>query len=141
MISGYACNGHEREALRLISRMVQSGQRLDNFTLFTVLSACASVATLERCMEVHACALQACLESNVFVRCALVDMYSKCGRIDYALRFFDMMPIRNVSSWNSMISSYAFHGHGDKGLELFLRMKLDGPPPNHVTFRLGLVSL
>ena len=61
-------------------------------------------------------------------------MYSKCGRIDYALRFFDMMPIRNVSSWNSMISGYACHGHGDKGLELFSRMKLDGPPPNHVTF-------
>ncbi|TXG55535.1 hypothetical protein EZV62_020791 [Acer yangbiense] len=114
--------------------MVQSGQRLDHFTPSAVLSACASVATLECGMEVHAYALRACLESNVFVGCALVDMYSKCGRIDYALRFFDMMPIRNVSSWNSMISGYACHGHGDKGLELFSRMKLDGLPPNHVTF-------
>ena len=61
-------------------------------------------------------------------------MYSKCGRIDYALRFFDMMPIRNVYSWNSMISGFACHGHGDKALRLFSRMKLDSPPPNHVTF-------
>ncbi|KAK0589751.1 hypothetical protein LWI29_018058 [Acer saccharum] len=70
-----------------------------------------------------------------------VDMYSKCGRIEYALRFFDMMPIRNVHSWNSMILGYACHGHGDKALRLFPRMKLDGPPPNHVNFCWGLVRL
>ncbi|TXG55532.1 hypothetical protein EZV62_020788 [Acer yangbiense] len=68
-----------------------------------------------------------------------VDMYSKCGRIEYALRFFDMIPIRNVYSWNLMILGYACHGHGDKALRLFPRMKLDGPPPNHVTF-VGVLS-
>ncbi|KAI9176331.1 hypothetical protein LWI28_001420 [Acer negundo] len=76
---------------------------------------------------------------DVVVGSALVDMYSKCGRIEYALRFFDMMPIRNVYSWNSMISGYACHGHGDKALSLFSRMKLDGPPPDHVTF-VGVLS-
>ncbi|KAI9177571.1 hypothetical protein LWI28_016773 [Acer negundo] len=109
----------------------------------------------QRGMEVHASALRACLESDVVIGSALVDMSSKCGRIEYALRFFDMMPIRNVYSWNSMISGFARNGHGDealrlfsrmvqsgcacrghgdKGLDLFSRMKLDGLPPNHVTF-------
>ncbi|XWS36689.1 hypothetical protein CRYUN_Cryun20dG0107000 [Craigia yunnanensis] len=134
MISGYIHNELFHKAVNLVWFMMQRGQKLDGFTFATVLSACASVATLEHGMEVHACAIRACLESDVVVGSAIVDMYSKCGRIDYASRFFNMMPIRNVYSWNSMISGYARHGHGDKALKLFSHMKLDGQLPDHVTF-------
>ncbi|XP_031264835.1 putative pentatricopeptide repeat-containing protein At5g09950 [Pistacia vera] len=119
--------------------MVPERTEIGSFTFATVLSACASVATLERGMEVHACSIRACLESDVVVGSAIIDMYSKCGRIDYASRFFDMMPARNVYSWNSMISGYARHGHGDKALSLFSQMKLNGPLPDHVTF-VGVLS-
>ncbi|KAE8676317.1 putative pentatricopeptide repeat-containing protein [Hibiscus syriacus] len=84
------------------------GQKLDGFTFATVLSACASVATLERGMEVHACSIRACLESDVV-----------------------------VGTWKC--NCYACHGHGDKALELFMRMKLDGQLPDHVTF-VGVLS-
>jgi pentatricopeptide repeat protein len=134
MISGYIHNEVLPKAMDLVWFMMQRGERLDCFTFATVLSACASVATLERGMEVHACAIRACLESDVVVGSAIVDMYTKCGRIDYASRFFELMPMRNVYSWNSMISGYARHGHGDKALELFSQMKLYGQAPDHVTF-------
>ncbi|XP_061344091.1 putative pentatricopeptide repeat-containing protein At5g09950 [Gastrolobium bilobum] len=139
MISGYIHNGILHKAMDLVWLMMQRGQRLDGFTLATVLSACASVATLERGMEVHACAIRACLESDVVVGSALVDMYAKCGRIDYASRFFELMPVRNIYSWNSMISGYARHGHGQKALKLFTQMKQHGPSPDHVTF-VGVLS-
>ena len=139
MISGYIHNELLHKAMDLVWFMMQKGQRLDSFTFATVLSACASVATLERGMEVHACGIRACMESDVVVGSALVDMYSKCGRIDYASRFFELMPLRNVYSWNSMISGYARHGHGEKALKLFTRMMLDGQPPDHVTF-VGVLS-
>ncbi|OMO58127.1 hypothetical protein CCACVL1_25574 [Corchorus capsularis] len=139
MISGYIHNELSHKAVNLVWFMMQRGQKLDGFTFATVLSACASVATLERGMEVHACAVRACLESDVVVGSAIVDMYSKCGRIDYASRFFNLMPIRNVYSWNSMISGYARHGHGDKALELFKLMNLNGQLPDHVTF-VGVLS-
>ncbi|EFH49691.1 pentatricopeptide repeat-containing protein [Arabidopsis lyrata subsp. lyrata] len=115
MISGYIHNELLAKALDLVWFMMQTGQRLDSFMYATVLSAFASVATLERGMEVHACSVRACLESDVVVGSALVDMYSKCGRLDYALRFFNTMP-------------------------LFANMKLDGQtPPDHVTF-VGVLS-
>ncbi|PON56686.1 DYW domain containing protein [Parasponia andersonii] len=139
MISGYIHNEFLPKAIDLVWFMMQRGQRLDSFTFATVLSACASVATLERGMEVHASGIRACLESDVVVGSALVDMYAKCGRIDYASRFFDLMPVRNVYSWNSMISGYARHGHGEKALRLFIRMKLHGQLPDHVTF-VGVLS-
>ncbi|KAI4305633.1 hypothetical protein L6164_028989 [Bauhinia variegata] len=139
MISGYTHNDQLHKAVDLVWFMMERGQRLDGFTLATVLSACASVATLERGMEVHACATRACLESDVVVGSALVDMYAKCGNINYASRFFELMPLRNVYSWNSMISGYARHGHGEKALELFKRMKQHGQSPDHVTF-VGVLS-
>ena len=72
----------------LVWLMMQRGQRLDCFTCATVLSACATVATLERGLEVHGCAIRACLESDVVIGSALVDMYSKCGRIDQCIEIF-----------------------------------------------------
>lgn len=134
MISGYIHNDFLCKAMDLVWLMMQRGQRLDCFTFATVLSACATVATLERGMEVHACTIRACLESDVVIGSALVDMYSKCGRIDYASRLFYLMPVRNLYSWNSMISGYARHGHGDNALRLFTRMKLSGQLPDHITF-------
>ncbi|KAK1567750.1 hypothetical protein Q3G72_016173 [Acer saccharum] len=74
MISGYIHNELLLKAMDLVWFMIQRGQRLDHFTFATVLSACASVATLERGMEVHASALRACLESDVVVGSALVDI-------------------------------------------------------------------
>ncbi|KAL5574391.1 hypothetical protein UlMin_023988 [Ulmus minor] len=139
MISGYIHNELLPKAMDLVWFMMQRGQRLDTFTFATVLSACASIATLERGMQVHASGIRACLESDVVVGSALVDMYSKCGRIDYASRFFKLMPIRNVYSWNSMISGYARHGQGNEALKLFVQMKLQGQPPDHVTF-VGVLS-
>ncbi|KAL6521023.1 hypothetical protein OROGR_017592 [Orobanche gracilis] len=139
MISGYIKSERLVEAMDLVWLMLQNGQKLDHFIFATVLSACASVATLEHGMEVHACATKARLISDVVLGSALVDMYAKCGRIDYASRFFELMPLRNVYSWNSMISGYARHGDGHKALEIFTRMKLDNQQPDHVTF-VGVLS-
>ncbi|KAF7833088.1 putative pentatricopeptide repeat-containing protein [Senna tora] len=139
MISGYIHNDILNKAMDLVWFMMQRGQRLDGFTLATVLSACASVATLERGMEIHAFGIRASLEHEVVVGSALIDMYGKCGKIDYASRFFELMPLRNIYSWNSMISGYARHGHGEKALKLFTRMKEHGQLPDHVTF-VGVLS-
>ncbi|GMH11965.1 hypothetical protein Nepgr_013806 [Nepenthes gracilis] len=139
MISGYIHNEQLCKAMDLVWFIMQNGQKLDNFAFATVLSACASVATLERGMEVHACQIRTCLGSDVVVGSALVDMYAKCGRIDYASRLFKWMSVRNVYSWNSIISGYARHGHVDKSLEFFEKMKLEGLLPDHVTF-VGVLS-
>ncbi|KAL3628553.1 hypothetical protein CASFOL_027599 [Castilleja foliolosa] len=139
MISGYIKSERLVEAMDLVWQMLQNGQRLDNFTFATVLSACASVATLEHGMEVHACAAKARLISDVVIGSALVDMYGKCGRIDYASTFFELMPVKNVYSWNSMISGYARHGDGHRALKIFERMKLESQKPDYVTF-VGVLS-
>ncbi|KAI3894367.1 hypothetical protein MKX03_012366 [Papaver bracteatum] len=139
MISGYIQNGHISKAMDLVSLMMQKGQSFDCFTSATVLSACASVAALGRGMEIHARGMKDFVTSDVVVGSALVDMYAKSGRIDYALRVFHLLPLKNKFSWNSMISGYARNGVGDKALELFMEMHRSGHKPDHVTF-VGILS-
>uniref|UniRef100_J3L1H6 DYW domain-containing protein n=2 Tax=Oryza brachyantha TaxID=4533 RepID=J3L1H6_ORYBR len=134
MISGYIYNGHLQEAMDCVWLMMHSDQMMDHCTFSIVLNACASVAALERGMEMHAFGLRSHLESDVVVESALVDMYSKCGRIDYASKVFHSMTQKNEFSWNSMISGYARHGLGRKALEIFEEMQESGESPDHVTF-------
>ncbi|KAF8696765.1 hypothetical protein HU200_036398 [Digitaria exilis] len=134
MISGYIYNGNLQEAMDCVWLMVHTGQIMDCCTFSIILNACASVAALERGMEIHAFGIKSHLESDVVVESALVDMYSKCGRVDYASKVFNSMTQRNEFSWNSMISGYARHGLGSKALEIFEEMQRSREIPDHVTF-------
>ncbi|CAA6666255.1 unnamed protein product [Spirodela intermedia] len=107
MVAGYVDNGLLPEAMDLVWLMMNDGQKLDNFTFATVLSGCAAAGALERGTEMHGFG-------------TLVDMYSKCGRVNYAARIFAAMPSRNRYSWNSMISGCARHGDAAGALRLVL---------------------
>ncbi|KAK1298026.1 putative pentatricopeptide repeat-containing protein [Acorus calamus] len=135
MVSAYTHNGLVREAMDLICSMMRDGLKMDPFTLATLVSTCASIASLERGMEIHAHLVRACTRPNVVVESALLDMYSKCGRIDYASRVFKRMAWKNKFSWNSMIAGYARHGLCEEALELFEEMRMRGDrQPDLVTF-------
>jgi pentatricopeptide repeat protein len=64
---------------------------------------------------------------------ALLTMYAKFGRLDFALQVFDQMPVRNVVSWTSVISAYMKNGHIDAACQVFQSMEFEGVQPNEVT--------
>ncbi|MQL73722.1 hypothetical protein Taro_006080 [Colocasia esculenta] len=139
MVAGYVDNGLLPKAMDFVWLMMHDGQKLDHFTFATVLNACASVAALERGMEMHAFCIRSHMKSDIVVESALIDMYSKCGRINYATNVFRSMALKNEFSWNSMISGYARHGHAEKAIVLFNEMQKGQQQPDHVTF-VGVLS-
>ncbi|KAI5079216.1 hypothetical protein GOP47_0006887 [Adiantum capillus-veneris] len=74
------------------------------------------------------------LEKDIFVGSALINMYAKCGALAKAHEVFDALPLRNIVSWNALISGYAQHGHGQQALTCFEQLELEGLSPNAVTF-------
>eukprot|EP01018_Ginkgo_biloba_P019613 Gb_41545 [translate_table: standard] len=122
MIAAYARLGCGEEAVALFARMQRTGIQPNQFTLVSVLPACANLASVEYGKEVHEDVIRTGYQANVYVGSALVDMYVKCGRIEDAHQVFDRMPERNVVSWNTMIAGYAQNGHVDKAYELFEKM-------------------
>ncbi|KAL3651136.1 hypothetical protein CASFOL_007539 [Castilleja foliolosa] len=131
MILGHAQNGQTVEAIKLFCRMQKQHTRRDSFTLVSVITAVAELSVLRQAKWVHGLSIRTCLDKNVFVMTALVDMYAKCGAVRKARELFDTMEEKHITTWNAMIDGYGTHGFGKESVELFDKMNID---PNEVTF-------
>ncbi|XP_058109438.1 pentatricopeptide repeat-containing protein At4g19220, mitochondrial-like [Magnolia sinica] len=131
MISGLAQNKDGKRALKLFRHMEFDPNEI---TIVSILSACTQLGALRHGMEINGYAFRFGLHQNAFISAALVDMYSKCGRLEISVRVFRNSMEKSVASWNSMISAYGFHGHGKKAIELFLEMCESGIRGTRSTF-------
>ncbi|XP_024987082.1 pentatricopeptide repeat-containing protein At4g14850 [Cynara cardunculus var. scolymus] len=136
MVAVYEQNDQGEKACMLFLQAMKNNIEPKDFIISSVLSACAGIAGLEMGRLVHALAVKACIDFNVFVGSALVDMYAKCGNIEDCERMFDEMPERNLITWNALLGGYAHLGHADMALALFEEMKSEKLEmvPNYVTF-------
>ncbi|AQK61461.1 Pentatricopeptide repeat-containing protein [Zea mays] len=141
MISGLVLSGRCWEALGLFGDMVHSSGIVPNEpALVSVVSACAQMRSLEHGAWVHAYAEQELQGAmSVVLASAIIDMYGKCGGIHSAIRVFAAMPMRNIYSWNAMITGLAMNGGERQALSLLWKMQMVGVQPNDITF-IGLLS-
>ncbi|KAE8655237.1 Haloacid dehalogenase-like hydrolase superfamily protein isoform 1 [Hibiscus syriacus] len=103
-------------------------------SMIAVLSCCTKLSSSFQGRQIHSQVVKDGYESDVFVGTALVDMYCKCGDIDEAQKHFDMMPVRNVVTWNEMIHGYAENGRGDDAARLYEDIIASGVKPDRITF-------
>ncbi|KAK6916167.1 Pentatricopeptide repeat [Dillenia turbinata] len=67
---------------------------------------------------------------------ALIAMYGKCGEVDAARKLFDMMPERDLVTWNSMLNGYASKGMWTEAFKLFEKMQAAGVIFNIITWNI-----
>ncbi|MCD7453308.1 Pentatricopeptide repeat-containing protein, chloroplastic [Datura stramonium] len=134
MILGYAQNGCVMDALTNFCKMHLQNIKPDSFTMVSVVTALAELSVLRQAKWIHGFSVRTCLNRNVFVATALVDMYAKCGAVHTARKLFDMMDDRHVTTWNAMIDGYGTHGYGKEAVELFEEMRKGHVEPNDITF-------
>lgn len=134
IISGYAQLGHDEEALELFRRLQMEGMSSNYVTYASVLTALSGLSALDHGKQVHNHVLRSELPSYVVLQNSLIDMYSKCGSLNYSRRIFESMPERTVISWNAMLMGYCKHGMGREVVELFELMREENKvKPNSVT--------
>ncbi|PKA64866.1 Pentatricopeptide repeat-containing protein [Apostasia shenzhenica] len=128
--------GYFVKAIELLQEMQHAGVGPNEFTLTTVLAACSNLVALDQGRWIHACINKARIKLNDRLLASLIDMYAKCGEIDFAFELFNVQdsPKQTVRPWNAMITGYAIHGYADKAIELFEKMKEDNIVPDKVTF-------
>ncbi|KAK8938677.1 Pentatricopeptide repeat-containing protein [Platanthera zijinensis] len=134
MILGYAQNDRPIEAVNLFFDMRRTNISPDSFTLVSVIPALASISLPRRAKWMHGFSIRIYLDGNIFVRTALIDLYSKCGALKSARLLFDLAGERHVTTWNAMIDGYGSHGLGQMSVDLFEEMKMSSVKPNDVTF-------
>ena len=106
----------------------------DNSTLVAFLKDCAKKKDLKRGSELHdGIVARGLFGNDILVSNNLLSMYVKCGALAKAQAIFNELPVRDVVSWNVLISGYAKHGDGERALTSFQEMKSEGFSPNAVT--------
>ncbi|XP_004308661.1 PREDICTED: pentatricopeptide repeat-containing protein At2g33680-like [Fragaria vesca subsp. vesca] len=134
MIGGYVENGVNEAALSLCCKMLREGFLPNELTTASILKACSSLCTCEQGKQVHACTIKYGFGLEFPIGNALFTMYAKCGNLEDGKLVFRRMPMRDVVSWNAMISGLSQNGQGNEALELFEEMRLGGNEPDSVTF-------
>ncbi|CAO2831387.1 unnamed protein product [Amaranthus hypochondriacus] len=94
----------------------------DHFVIASLVRACAKLGFVRVGKQVHAHFVVSPFYKDDVVKSSLVDMYSKCGLVDYARCVFDLIEVKNTVSWTALISGYARSGQKVLALELFMKM-------------------
>ncbi|TKY64895.1 Pentatricopeptide repeat-containing protein [Spatholobus suberectus] len=139
MISGYAKNGHAEEAVHLFRDMISRNFKPDSVTVRSAVLACAQVGSLKLAQWMDDYISNTKYGSDIFVNTALIDMYAKCGSIEFARMVFDRNSDKDVVMWSAIIMGYGLHGQGWEAINLYHEMKQAGVFPNDVTF-IGLLT-
>ncbi|KAI5069880.1 hypothetical protein GOP47_0016181 [Adiantum capillus-veneris] len=135
LISAYAQQNLGNKALDCFKKMELAGVSPNCFTYTCAFKACGSIGAFERGVELHAEVLRKDLvKASPFVGGALVDMYAKCHVLTKAQEVFDLLPVRGVITWTSLIAGYAQLDLGEEALEWFDRMESEGVKPNAITW-------
>uniref|UniRef100_A0A7N0TPC0 Pentatricopeptide repeat-containing protein n=1 Tax=Kalanchoe fedtschenkoi TaxID=63787 RepID=A0A7N0TPC0_KALFE len=122
MIGGYLKSGNPGNCLKLFREMMGRGMRYSYTTMVLVITACARSARLKEGRSIHLRSIKNSSNWSLLVDTSLIDMYSKCRRVDTACRVFDRMVEKNLISWNAMIVGHCIHGNPEEGFCLFNRM-------------------
>ncbi|KAL2483258.1 Pentatricopeptide repeat-containing protein [Forsythia ovata] len=129
LLGGYCQKGDFETVVQLFRNM-----EVDLYSFGTVLRACSGLAAVKLGKEVHCQYLKRGGWKDVVVESALVDLYAKCGFVDFAYRIFMKTPLRNSITWNSMISGFAQNGRGGEAVRIFNRMIQEGVEPDYISF-------
>ncbi|XP_050210648.1 pentatricopeptide repeat-containing protein At5g04780, mitochondrial [Mercurialis annua] len=134
MIATYTRNGEEDKALRLFVEMRSEGNSMmSEFTVSSVICASAAKCDTFVCKQLHAFALKAAMDANVFVGTALVDVYAKSGLIVCATRVFEGMQERSAVTWSCMVAGYVQNELYEEALFVFNRARATGLECNQFT--------
>lgn len=134
MVAGYVQSNLYEEAISFFGFSLKKGVQSSQFTISSVLCACASLAAIIEGKQLHAVIVRAGFDSNLFVATSLIDFYSKCGCISDAYLVFGHIEGKNLILWNAMIAGFSKHARPCEAMMLFEKMQQLGLKPNEVTY-------
>ncbi|KAF4348666.1 hypothetical protein F8388_026993 [Cannabis sativa] len=133
IIDGYLRVNRFKEALELFREMQTSKIRPDEFTVVSILTACAHLGAFELGEWIKTYIDKNKIKKDTFVGNALIDMYFKCGNVEKALMVFNELPQRDKFTWTAVIVGLAVNGHGEEALDMFSQMLKASITPDEVT--------
>ncbi|OVA16409.1 Pentatricopeptide repeat [Macleaya cordata] len=114
--------------------MEERGVHADCKTYIWLLEGCLNSGSIKDAKRIHGRILKSGFDGDSVLCAKLIDFYLGIGDLSGAMKVFDFMPERSVSTWNNMISGFLKKKTYFRVLDLFLRMLEDHASPNNATF-------
>ncbi|KAG4393409.1 hypothetical protein AAZX31_03G065100 [Glycine max] len=116
------------ETSRMCSRnLFGSGHKLsDTKTVAHLIQTYARTKELNKGKQLHAMLIRGGCLPNTFLSNHFLNLYSKCGELDYTIKLFDKMSQRNMVSWTSIITGFAHNSRFQEALSSFCQMRIEG---------------
>ncbi|PON69557.1 DYW domain containing protein [Parasponia andersonii] len=127
IIRGFSRSSSPLQSVFFYNEMVSvaAGCRPDTYTFSFVLRACERVPLAEsKRKEVHGAIIRSGYDRDVVVCTNLIRSYAGNGEIETARKVFVEMPLRDLLSWNSMISCYSQAGFHHEALRTYDLMRI-----------------
>ncbi|XP_030460152.1 pentatricopeptide repeat-containing protein At5g04780, mitochondrial-like [Syzygium oleosum] len=138
LISSYVQSDFFGEAKEMFDKMILSGIRPSEFSLSSILNACAGLGDRSQGRKVHGYLIKLGYESDRFSENALVDMYAKAGDLEDAITAFEEISQPDIVSWNAIIAGCVLHEQNHQALKLYMQMNRSGIFPNLFTLSSAL---
>ncbi|KAK7307922.1 hypothetical protein VNO77_41405 [Canavalia gladiata] len=134
ILSGYYQNAEHTEAVKLFRKMQFQYQHPDRTTLAVILSSSAELGFLEAGKQVHAASQKLGFYDDVYVASSLINVYSKCGKMELSKHVFSKLPELDVVCWNSMLAGFSINSLEQDALSFFKQMRQLGFFPSEFSF-------
>ncbi|XP_020102387.1 pentatricopeptide repeat-containing protein At3g05340 [Ananas comosus] len=118
MVSGLAQSNSCEESLISFQEMRRLVE-VNSLTYASALLACSGSLALEEGRQIHALVMRSGFAMDFCVESALMDVYSKCGMIDDALRIFRCCRNPDDISLTVILVGFAQNGLEERAFELF----------------------
>lgn len=135
-----ACNrdGILEEAWKLFCEMRSLGFNPTQFTFGGLLSS-ALMSLAQGFQLLSLIVKSGFLCADAFVGTALLGVFGSHGCLDEVIRVFEDMPVKNLVTWNCMISLFAQHGFVGDSTQMFLELMKCGMELSEFSF-VGVLS-
>ncbi|KAK3195798.1 hypothetical protein Dsin_027108 [Dipteronia sinensis] len=124
IIAAYEQNNDPIHAHGFFNEMQRFGVQPDSLTLVSLASIVAQLNDCQSSRSVHGFIMRRdWLMEDVVIGNAVVDMDAKLGVLGFARAVFEGLPIKDVISWNTLITGYAQSGYVSEAIQVYQMME------------------
>lgn len=133
-LDSFCREGKVKEAVEVLGLLEKLHIPVDLPRYLQLMHQCGEAKSLEETKIVHRHALQHLSPLKVSTYNRILEMYFECGSVDDAVKVFNNMPERNLTTWDTMITQLAKNGFAEDSIDLFTQFKNLGLKPDGQMF-------
>ncbi|XP_058069502.1 putative pentatricopeptide repeat-containing protein At5g52630 [Magnolia sinica] len=123
-----------REALSIL----KESTKIETALYVPLLQECINRKSVSEAQIIHTHIIKAGAQQDLFLSTFLINVYAKCGAMEFARKLFKKVPRQNVVSWTALITGYVHSSQPEIAVKVFEELLESGMYPTNYTLGAAL---